>query len=210
MKIVVISDTHGRHADLGVLSGDILIHCGDVEHLFEPNVDAIRNIDDWFGRQQFQHILCIGGNHDRALQKQNRFWRTPFRNARYLQDASFVHKGITFYGAPWVPMLDHHAFFADDAKLKTAWSRIPDTVDVLITHTPPAGILDKSSSGLVLGCTHLAQRLQHLQPKLHCFGHVHASAGVQQIGETTYVNAASVNSRFQIAHDPFVFHIDDR
>jgi len=29
MKIVVVSDTHGRHDELGLLSGDVLIHCGD-------------------------------------------------------------------------------------------------------------------------------------------------------------------------------------
>jgi hypothetical protein len=29
MKLVIISDSHGRHEDLGTLHGDLLIHCGD-------------------------------------------------------------------------------------------------------------------------------------------------------------------------------------
>jgi predicted phosphodiesterase len=29
MKILIISDTHGQHARLSGLEGDVLIHCGD-------------------------------------------------------------------------------------------------------------------------------------------------------------------------------------
>lgn len=91
------------------------------------------------------------------------------------------------------------------------WPRIPDDVDVLITHAPPAGLLDVSSTGLKLGCEHLAKRLAGLAPRLHCFGHahVHASAGNRSSGGTTYVNASSVDSTFQIAHPPFVFELPD-
>ena len=31
MRLVVISDTHGDHEQLGVLDGDVLVHCGDAE-----------------------------------------------------------------------------------------------------------------------------------------------------------------------------------
>ncbi len=207
MRIVIVSDTHGGHEELGSLSGDILIHCGDVEHLFRSEDRAIEKIDEWFGRQRFEHILCIGGNHDLELERRARANPQPFRNAIYLQDAGFVHRGVRFYGAPWVPILDNHAFFADDQALVSAWSRIPDDVGVLITHTPPAGVMDVSSRGEMLGCRYLARRLEKLDPKLHCFGHVHASAGNRTIGGTTYVNASSVNSRFEIAVPPFVFDV---
>jgi Icc-related predicted phosphoesterase len=104
-------------------------------------------------------------------------------------------------------MLDGHAFFADDPELVRAWSRIPEETDVLITHTPPGGILDVSRSGRPLGCGFLAARVREISPTLHGFGHVHNSAGHIQIGQTTYVNATSVDSDYVIAHPPFVFDL---
>lgn len=129
----------------------------------------------------------------------------PFENAVFLHNTAIVIEEIKFYGPSWVPKLNQHAFFADDEKLNDAWSMIPDDVDILITHTPPAGILDVSSRGLELGCKHLSKRLNALDPMLHCFGHVHASAGSAQSKSTTFINASSVNSNFEIARDPFEY-----
>ena len=177
MKIVVISDTHGEHEKLGRLAGDVLIHCGDFESIFSRNSVSVYQIDEWFGRQQFERIYCIGGNHDFRLVQEVAEGRVPFRNAIWLHERSDVFRGVTFYGASWVPMLHGFAFFADDEFLERAWSRIPEDVDVLITHTPPLGILDVSSRGKSLGCRYLADRLKDLSPTLHCFGHVHRSRG---------------------------------
>ena len=76
-------------------------------------------------------------------------------------------------------------------------------MDVLITHSPPAGVLDVSSRKLQLGCGHLAARLRDIAPRLHCFGHVHASSGMVKAGNTTFVNAAMVNSQYQLARRPY-------
>jgi len=205
MKIVIISDTHGHHEKLGTLSGDVLIHCGDFENLFAQTNAAIDQMDAWFGQQDFDQILCIGGNHDRLLEDRVTKVAQPFANAVYLQDSGFVHKGVKFYGVPWVPQLIQHAFYADDAALHAAWAGIPADTDVLITHTPPAGILDVSSRGLTLGCAHLARRVRQVKPALHCFGHVHASAGHLVKRGVTFVNASSINSAFEIANAPFEF-----
>ena len=207
MKITIISDTHGGQEALGDLSGDVLIHCGDVETLFQRNPGAIAAMDDWFGRQRFAHILCVGGNHDRAIERGLKSGRAPFRNATFLHDTETVIDGVKFYGTSWIPVLAGHAFFADSDALALAWSRIPDDVDVLITHTPPAEVLDRSSRDETLGCPLLADRLAALQPKLHCFGHVHASRGCRVVGKTTYVNATSVNSSLQMAYPPFEFDL---
>ena len=182
-----------RHDELGVLRGDVLIHVGDMFDLFAREPDDLARVDDWFGRQQFDLILCIAGNHDRPLERPRSGRTSPFRNVIYLEDERIEHKGVTFYGSPWVPDLPGHAFHAPADVLRQKWAAIPEGTDVLITHTPPAGILDQSSRGQSLGCQSLADAVEQICPRLHCFGHVHASGGSVKSGATTYVNAASLH-----------------
>ena len=194
MKITIISDTHGRHQFLGEMSGDVLIHCGDMFQLYDSNSDDVENMDDWFGRQNFDLILCVGGNHDLDLELKSGYGAKPFKNAVFLGGKSYEYKGVKFYGAPWVPELSGQAFFVDDDKLAAKWAEIPNDTDVLITHTPAAGVLDESSRGARYGCRHLAERLKEVSLRLHCFGHVHESAGYLEKDGTTYINAAYAKS----------------
>jgi len=207
MKLTVISDTHGEHEKLGRLSGDVLIHCGDMFNMFSPRSDELERMDDWFGRQDFDLILCVGGNHDSALQNAIKSSEHPFENASVLQDKTHVHDGITFFGAPWVPMLSSHAFYCGADELEEKWSFIHESTDVLITHTPPNGVLDVSSAGLRLGCSYLAKRVRDITPRIHCFGHVHASAGTVHADGTTFVNASMVNSQYELARGPYELEI---
>jgi len=203
MKLTIISDTHGEQDKLGILSGEVLIHCGDMFNMFSSENDDFDRMDQWFGLQQFDLILCIGGNHDFELEKRAGYTDRPFRNAIYLEGASYEYQSVRFFGAPWVPELRGQAFFKDDPKLRSCWSQIPEGLDVLITHTPPAGVLDVSSRGLQLGCEYLAEELKKKKPALHCFGHVHASSGIHVIDDTTFINAAQVNNQYRITRKPY-------
>jgi len=208
MDLTIISDTHGRHEELGTLCGEVLIHCGDMFNIFSRHKDEFARMDDWFAQQDFEKIICIGGNHDFALQDKLRKTSTPFKNAIVLNGTSYAYKGVRFFGAPWVPELASHAFFVEDSELEDKWSQIPEETDILITHTPPAGILDVSSLGLKLGCPYLSARLESVNPQLHCFGHVHASSGAQVKSKTTYINASMVGRgpMYTIIRKPYTFH----
>lgn len=207
MKITIISDTHALHREFPPLEGDVLIHCGDMFNLRDEDPRALAELDEWFGQQRFELILCIGGNHDYLLQDHVDLHGNPFRHAVYLEDASYLHKGIHFYGAPWVPDLGMHAYYQSAKGLRNKWSMIPSETDVLITHTPPSGILDKSSKGYQLGCEYLSQELPRIAPRLHCFGHVHASPGVVKTSRTIFVNASSVNSQIELARKPITIEL---
>lgn len=207
MKITIISDTHNLHQQFGKLKGDVLIHCGDMFNLHTDDASALTDLDDWFGKQEFDLILCTGGNHDHLLQDHIKQHGNPFKNATFLQDETHQHKGVNFYGTPWVPQLSGHAFFQSAKGLRDKWAMIPRETDVLITHTPPFGILDQSSRSYQLGCEYLANELPRIAPKLHCFGHVHASYGTMKKGITTYVNASSIDSKERLVREPIVFEI---
>jgi hypothetical protein len=87
-------------------------------------------------------------------------------------------------------------------RMRKRWDMIPKDTDVLITHTPPINILDRNSRGRACGCPDLRQRLTDLKLRLHCFGHVHASAGTHQLNQTTYINASMVNSQYELVRMP--------
>jgi Icc-related predicted phosphoesterase len=208
MKIVVISDTHMQHEELGILRGDVLIHCGDSGFGFDDSDADVNKLDEWFGRQKFDQILYIGGNHDFAIEKRARTRDNVFRNAVYLEDQSLQYRGIKFYGTPWVPELSQWAFYLPPDEMRKRWELIPEDTDVLITHTPPLNILDCNRGGKACGCPDLRKRVFDLSPRFHCFGHVHASAGTLDLARTTYINASMVNSQYELVRLPHEIHID--
>ncbi|GJC79546.1 metallophosphoesterase domain-containing protein 1 [Colletotrichum liriopes] len=44
-------------------------------------------------------------------------------------------------------------------------------VDVVVTHGPPSGVLDRTATGSRLGCPDLLTAVARAKPRLHCFGH---------------------------------------
>ncbi len=149
MKLVIISDTHGRHEELGVLEGDVLIHCGDVCSNYD--VDDSEQVDKWFSKQRFSKILFVGGNHDQLLQQCAAKGQLVFQHAEYLQDTAYTYKGIRFYGASWLSnLLD-----LDEDALDRKWQQIPAKTDILITHILPgmlwiASVLHNVMSGVLV------------------------------------------------------------
>ena len=65
--------------------------------------------------------------------------------------------------------------------VSTETSRIPNNVDIIMTHGPPKYILDSTFDGRSAGCEHLRRALERVKPRLHCFGHIHRSFGAQRI-----------------------------
>lgn len=207
MKVVVISDTHGHHEGLGELTGDVMVHCGDFEMGSSGRAGPLQALDAWFARQRFRHVLCVGGNHDFLAEQRQARGESVFRHARCLCDETVEIDGFTFHGSPWVPELAHWAHYRNATALAAAWEQIPDQVDVLITHTPPRGILDRNSQGRACGCPLLRQRVSVVRPRVHCFGHIHASAGQVVEAETRFINATVVNSRYALARQPVSFEL---
>ena len=147
--------------------------------------------------------------------------KDAFTNALYIEDEAVTVEGILVYGAPWQPPIPgghpSAAFDMGDAndtsgERAARWGRIPPNVDVLLTHTPPRGVLDRIFSGFRVGCVSLAERLVVLakkrnEPAFHVFGHIHEARGAQEGGSllgkavqlnTTFINAASVNLNYRL------------
>jgi Icc-related predicted phosphoesterase len=62
-----------------------------------------------------------------------------------------------------------------------AWDIKPNT-DVVITHSPPHGVLDYTSNKTRAGSPSLFAAVAKAKPKMHCFGHIHEAWGAKVVG----------------------------
>jgi len=163
MKIVAISDTHGKHKGLKIPKCDILIHAGDFSNVGKH--DEVERFLKWLVKQPAEHIIFCAGNHDLSFDYEPDFkeemlrkyvWGTTPSNTKihYLEDSSIICKGIHFYGMPWCPKFGNWAFYLErgSKELKDKCNAIPLDTEVLITHGPPHGILDLTYSQDYAGC----------------------------------------------------------
>lgn len=205
LSLVCIADTHGFHRQLTLPPGDILIHAGDFEG---RTVEQIEDFNAWLGELPFRHKLVIAGNHDLLFDRDPKLARSHLTNAIYLQDSGVTIDGLHFWGSP-VNSIRGWAFGRErTVKVRKHWDRIPYSTDVLITHEPPYGTLDKTDIlAKHQGCQYLLGAVLRVQPKLHIFGHIHGSYGRESASNMTLVNCAVVNNQRQLANPPTVIKL---
>jgi Icc-related predicted phosphoesterase len=122
--------------------------------------------------------------------------RERLSNAVYLEHSAITLAGLRFWGCPVTPVLPHMAFAVErGAASKKFWDKIPVGTDVLITHGPPFGILDKEDIWREhMGCVQLNKAVQRVRPRLHVFGHIHGGRGREEgTNGTCFVNCAALN-----------------
>jgi Icc-related predicted phosphoesterase len=204
MRIVLLSDTHGLHDQLAVPPGDLLIHAGDAGR--RGTLEELRSFNEFLGRLPHPHKIFVAGNRDYSFQRQPEESRAILTNAVYLQDEEISIGGIRIYGSPWQPPFMDTAFNLPRGEpLRENWALIPDGIDILVTHTPPYGIGDRTSRGVPVGCEDLLAAVRRIKPRLHVFGHIHEGYGQYEENGILFLNASLTDASMQIAHRPIVY-----
>jgi predicted phosphohydrolase len=198
MKITCISDLHGHEPELP--GGDLLLLPGDVLRNSTPK--QVSKFFSWLKRQNYSKKVVIGGNHDyffmsgcpmnqkeaddlKELQTdliaQGEIEAEDFE---YLCDSGTEFMGMKIWGSPWTSRFVGMNFrccaftVPNDDFLVPHWNMIPEETDILITHSPPYGILDDTMRGEFCGSISLKNKIIKLQQlKLHAFGHIHEQGG---------------------------------
>lgn len=196
IRIVCISDTHNAAPGEGYTlpKGDVLIHAGDLTNAGQPS--EIRKALSWLREADYDVKILVAGNHDLSLDEpytKQTDDATELRQSlrrddeiMYLEHESQTIniKGseVKVFGSPYsVASGDRQwAFQYPPDEAEGLWSGIPSDIDILITHTPPAGHLDDSAHWTGGGCSALGEALCRIQPLLHVCGHCHEGRG----GET--------------------------
>lgn len=216
-RITFISDTHNKHKQVlpeWLPGGDLLIHAGDFSSMGYEH--EIQQFCKWFNAVPgYQHKVFIAGNHDRGFQDKAAKARgivEDYGGIIYLEDSEYVlEDGIKIYGTPWQPEFYNWAFNLprESEALKEKWNAIPTDANIVITHGPAHGILDRVlGQPQHLGCELLTQRLSEIEPAIHVCGHIHTGYGHSTVGNTHYFNAAFLNERYEPHHKPITIDWD--
>lgn len=186
MKILQISDTHNRHQQLINLPGaDVIVHCGDFTDM--GTEDEVLEFLNWFIELPYPHKIFVTGNHDLCLWEADNIEGLP-DSVHFLQDRGCEIEGIKFFGLGY----NHPE------------SLIPYNVDVLVTHEPPAMILDESSN-THWGNMSLRNKVLEIKPRYHLFGHAHENYGTENRKGIIFSNGSSLDNSYTIVRKPKLF-----
>lgn len=205
MKFILMADTHGFYPDIP--EGDVLLYAGDWS-AGRGSIAQTKEFAEYLGDASAGWKIVIAGNHDFAAAKHEGLVRKIFaRNGvHYLKDEGLYvrgfgnYSGLYVYGTPWHPKV-WGKFELEREDMAAVWDLVPNYTDVLLTHGPPMGILDRTNEkhgNTNAGDAAINERLQemaigNLAPKLHVFGHIHEGFGMRPWTEespTIFVNAS--------------------
>lgn len=190
-KIVAISDLHSNlpkipKCDILLIAGDI---CPDRENRTESvgGSDAMffqmkwlnSTFRDWLDSIPAKEVVAVWGNHDFIGQKRPHM--VPTLRWHLLTDNICTIGDLKIYGSPWQLPFNGWAFNMPDEEMKRKWDAIPDDVDIIVSHGPPAGYGDLTLDGRHEGSMSMMDRIRDIKPKLVVFGHIHEGRGKWEI-----------------------------
>lgn len=163
----------------------------------------------WMMQQNFRReflpdpdapIVCVRGNHDFVAIADlfgGDVWEVdddPTRTTTIGGLKIGGHRGVNWIGGEWQDEMRTEQM--DDLAQK-----LPEDLDILITHAPPYGVLD--FYGDYLGSRGLRRYINKrgYSPKdlkAHCFGHIHEGAGQKKLGDVIFSNGSLGYNLFEL------------
>ncbi len=230
IRICALSDMHGNIDNIKLNECDIAIIAGDSAPLNGFSKWNIYDQKKWFQNKMMPWIesypnvqfVIIPGNHDLSLDisKISRYpeinWKLAWpRNAHILIDQEItLFNGIKIYGTPWVPIISHiWAFEAEHDRLQEKFRKIPNGIDILVTHTPPrvkdCGIdWSLQTSNGPFGSDELSQEIFMKQPKYLFCGHIHTGDHECQMFEGCKMyNVSLLDEDYSVKYQPLMINL---
>jgi Icc-related predicted phosphoesterase len=184
----------------------MLIHAGDITS--RGSFSEVEDFLDWFSQTCFKHKVFIPGNHDFFFENAADASSVIPEGITYLNDSGVEIEGINIWGSPVTPWFYDWAFNRQrGAEIRRHWDLIPRKVDILITHGPVYGILDRTARGECVGCEDLMKAVTNVKPKVFVSGHIHEAYGAEVRNDILFVNASVLDLSYVMANKPVVFDL---
>lgn len=218
MNLYALSDLHGTLPEKESFKeqADLILICGDISPL---NIQAndrkmkkwlLEEFIPWANSLPCNKILFIAGNHDWF------FYRNPTKahdmfpvhsKVTYLQDNLYEYEDYKIYGTPWCKIFYNWAFMLPDQSLKEIFDKIPNNLDILLTHDQPYGYGDILLQDVPwnthehIGNKPLTNAIIEKQPFLLLVGHLHSTEHSSiQIENTIRYNVSIKDEKYNIIY----------
>jgi Icc-related predicted phosphoesterase len=210
MKILALSDIHGRTNDFGDILNpspsqthkasdiDMVIVAGDLTNLGIHRPKEMSDVSTLLRAltERFGSVYYILGNHDIGVPRKYYDRRDKGKQCFSVENGLWHHREWGITGINFSPCFDipemktQWCCMTDDPEIdKAAFKNLP-LARIVVSHCPPYQILDKVSEGTHIGSPGLRAYIEDFQPSLVVCGHVHEDWGHEKLGHTTIVNTA--------------------
>jgi Icc-related predicted phosphoesterase len=190
MRVLAFSDLHGSVTAAAALvrqagDADVVVGAGDFGNQRQGWEGCIREL-----RAIRKPTVLVPGNNESF--DELRAACAGWANAHVLHGTTIRIGDVTFFGlGGGIPVTPFGAWswdFSEEQATQLLANCPPGCV--LVSHSPPKGLLDVSSSGASLGSVAVRDAVDRLRPKLVVCGHIHASGGkTMKHHSTVVVNA---------------------
>lgn len=180
-----------------ILAGDFMEKAKKKENIKDAEKWWEEKFLPWCEDHKGQQIVIIGGNCDKWLYYNRDKVKWP-KNVHYLDDTETEVNGMRVYGTSWCPHNMNGAWEVDNAQLEKEFAKIPEGLDILITHVPPKGEgldLDHDTEfNNHFGSEALTKAILEKKPKIVLCGHVHSgSHKPTKIGDSLVMNVSRID-----------------
>ena len=206
IKIVVLSDTHGKHNQLPIPKCDLFIFGGDSNI---TSFDKLLEFNKWLRKIDATKKIVIAGNHDSFLEQMDYYQTCSFfTNAIYLMNNHVKVFGLKIFGSPFSKKFNKWSYMRQDNNLQMIWNLIEQKTDIILIHGPAYGWLDKNVDGENCGSITLRNTIEHIKPKYLICGHIHEDSGILKEKDITIINASALDEKYQLKFEPKMFYIE--
>jgi len=197
MKILAFSDLHASRKQAAELveasrGADLVIGAGDYCNMREGLGEALSMLSGIRAP-----MVLIPGNAESADEL-----RTEVEEGiAVLHGRSIIIGGLKIFGMGYAVPAPPFGEWSCNLTEEEAEATLADcdSADILISHSPPYGVADRTSGGVSVGSRMVAEAIHRIQPGLVLCGHIHDSWGEEgRIGASRVVNLGPFANWFDI------------
>lgn len=198
MKVLAFSDLHLARAYAARIveksrEADLVIAAGDFAHA-RTGLEAAMALLEGIAAP----VVAVPGNGESV----DELRAAAPEGWHVLHGQGIEIDGVRIFGLGYgVPVTPFGAWSCDlsEAQAEEMLAACED-VDLLVTHSPPKGVADRTSRGVSVGSTAILAAIERLQPQLAVFGHVHEGQGKEgRVGATRAVNLGPAGLWFEVS-----------